>query len=204
MKKLFLLLLLLFSLASLQAQITLSPEKPGFTEVVTLTYHADQGNKALADCGCDIYAHTGVINSSSAHGSDWKKVVAEWDENKPELKLEKTADNTFQLKFKTSELYGIPPAGDLTALAFVFRNEDGTKVGKTRDGQDIFHFFKEPVFKKRPNADSISVTPHPVFTKLTCVNTAKKVRSRPFRSNCRVCASLVWIYFGLCPCSPLG
>jgi oligosaccharide 4-alpha-D-glucosyltransferase len=160
MKKLFL-LLLLFTLASLQAQITLSPEKPGFTETVTLTFHADQGNKGLADCDCEVYAHTGIINSTSAHAGDWKKVVADWGENKPELKLEKTGDNLYQLQFKISELYGIPPAGDLTALAFVFRNADGSKVGKTKEGQDIFYFFKEPVFKKRPEADSVSLTPHP-------------------------------------------
>ena len=61
MKKLSLLLLILLNLTFLGAQITLSPEKPGFSELVTLTYDATQGNGALENYKGDIYAHTGLI-----------------------------------------------------------------------------------------------------------------------------------------------
>lgn len=150
MKKLSLLLLILLNLTFLGAQITLSPEKPGFSEPVTLTYDATQGNGALENYKGDIYAHTGLITNQSSSAGDWKNVVADWGQNLPKLKLQRTGKNTYQLTFKISELYGIPPDGGVAALCFVFRNEDGSKVGKASGDKDIFYFFKNLTFKKPP------------------------------------------------------
>ncbi|MEZ4934748.1 MAG: glycoside hydrolase family 31 protein [Saprospiraceae bacterium] len=156
-------ILLFFSLLflSLHAQVYLSPEKPGFTEEVTLTYKADEGNGALADCDCDIYAHTGLLTAESSHPGDWKNVVADWGQNLEKLKLTKTGDNTYQLRFNISELYGVPPAGNVFALNFVFRNADGSKVGKAKGEQDIFYYFKKPDFKAPPTTLAESQTFEP-------------------------------------------
>ena len=163
MKKFFALLCFQFLLFSVQAQISLSPEKPGFTEEVTLTYNADEGNAALKDCGCDIYAHTGLITAESNHAGDWKKVVSDWGQNLEKLKLEKKGDNTYQLRFNISELYGVPPAGNVFALAFVFRNSDGSKVGKAQGEHDLFHYFKKPGFRTPPTTLSESKTLRPAW-----------------------------------------
>jgi oligosaccharide 4-alpha-D-glucosyltransferase len=161
MQKLSFLFLFLLSFTFLTAQITLSPEKPGFTEVVTLTYDAAQGNGALEGHKGDIYVHTGLITNQSAHAGDWKNVVADWNDNKPQLKLKRTGDNTYQLQFKITELYGVPPDGGIAALAFVFRNEDGSKVGKTTEGNDLYFFFKELTFKKPAEAFEVSQAKEP-------------------------------------------
>ena len=39
---------------------------------VTITFHADGGNRALFDRTGDVFAHTGLITSSSKDCSDWK------------------------------------------------------------------------------------------------------------------------------------
>ena len=154
---------LLFSFS--YAQVTLSPAKPGFTEEVTLTYRADEGNAALKDCACEVYAHTGIINEQSASERDWKKVVSNWGENLPKLKLTRTTDNVYELKFRITELYAIPPAGNLTALAFVFRNADGSKVGKTKDGNDIYYYFKQATFLRNPETLPVTMARAPEWAK---------------------------------------
>jgi oligosaccharide 4-alpha-D-glucosyltransferase len=148
------------------AQITVSPEKPGPTDLITLTFDATQGNGGLADCDCTVYAHTGLITSKSSGPGDWRYVASDWGENLPSMKLEKTGDNQYQLEFNIKELY---QAGDeeVLALAFVFRNEDGSKIGKASGDQDIFYFFGEkPSFEVRnPETLEVSLTPHPDWAK---------------------------------------
>ncbi|MEO1259390.1 MAG: TIM-barrel domain-containing protein [Bacteroidota bacterium] len=169
MKKIFTLFLPMCILFTANAQISLSPEKPGFTEEVTLTFKADEGNAALKDCNCDIYAHTGLITAESNHPGDWKKVVAEWGQNLEKLKLEKTGDNTYELRFNISELYGVPPAGNVFALAYVFRNAEGNKVGKAQGEHDLFHYFKKPDFRKPPTTLSVSNTFAPDWAKAATI-----------------------------------
>jgi glycosidase len=162
----FLISAILFTVGiPLAAQVYLSPEKPGFTEEVTLTYKADEGNQGLKDYSGDLYVHTGLITDQSAHGGDWKYLVADWGQNKEQLKLRKSADNTWILKFRISELYGIPPAGNVTALAFVFRSADGSKVGKAAGDADIYYYLKEPTFAKPVEVALQSSTPEPDWTR---------------------------------------
>jgi oligosaccharide 4-alpha-D-glucosyltransferase len=146
-------------------QISVSPEKPGFTEEVTLTFRADEGNQGLKDYNGDLYVHTGLITDQSAHGGDWKYVVADWGQNRDQLKMSATGDNTWVLKFKISELYGIPPAGNVTALAFVFRSADGSKVGKSKGDNDIYYYLKEPKFTAIPEVLPKSETAEPDWSR---------------------------------------
>ncbi|MEZ5172916.1 MAG: hypothetical protein R2850_05290 [Bacteroidia bacterium] len=59
-----------------QAIVTLDPPFPTGSDLVTLTYHADQGNGQLADLtpGTNVYAHTGI----TVNGSTWQYVVGDW------------------------------------------------------------------------------------------------------------------------------
>ncbi|MBK8489684.1 MAG: DUF5110 domain-containing protein [Saprospirales bacterium] len=166
MKKIGFLLLLLWTVISLRAQITVSPEKPGLTDLVTVTFDATQGNGGLTDCACDIYAHTGLITSKSSSPGDWQYVPASWGENKPALLLKSVGGNRYQLQFRIKELYQ-PGDEEVLALAFVFRNEDGSSVGKAAGDKDIFYFFGEaPAFESRdPNTLEVSLTPLPDWAK---------------------------------------
>ncbi|MBK6902231.1 MAG: DUF5110 domain-containing protein [Saprospirales bacterium] len=166
MKKPLLLLSLLLPLLHLSAQITVSPGKPEPTDLLTLTFDASQGNAGLADCDCDIYAHTGVLTDKSNGPGDWRHVAAGWGENKPALHLKKTGDNLFQLQFRMKDLY---QSGDekILAMTFVFRNADGSKTGKAEGERDIFYYLGEvPAFEdRRPEIFKVSETPHPDWAK---------------------------------------
>lgn len=48
----------------------------------------------------DIYAHTGVLTSTSATTADWKYVKAEWTDNIADCKLSKVKQNVFKLVIK--------------------------------------------------------------------------------------------------------
>jgi oligosaccharide 4-alpha-D-glucosyltransferase len=165
MKKLSFILSFLLCITFLSAQITLTPEKPGLDDLVTLTYDATQGDQGLIDIKGPIYVHTGLITIASTSPGDWKHVVADWGENKDVVRLERIDKNTYQLKFKIGELYGIGQDEPISALAFVFRNKDGSKVGKTAEGQDIFHIMKEMSFEPQQKAYETSLAKVPDWSK---------------------------------------
>jgi glycosidase len=137
------LLSLLFLSVSLDGKaqvITTAPALPIENDAVTLTFHADQGNKGLMDFTGDIYAHTGVITNKSTSGSDWKYVQAEWNENTTRLKLTRIEPNTYKLSLTPTlrEFYNVAEGETIEQLAFVFRNSDGSKTGRNANGGDIF------------------------------------------------------------------
>lgn len=139
--KLTLLTALINLLITAQGQIIVTtPNYPTPDQAVTITYNADQGNGALAGYSGDIYAHTGVITTSSTSGSDWQYVVTDWGENTPETQLTNISGDTWELTIDPSitDYYGVPQDDTILQMAFVFRNEDGSIVGKTEDEGDIF------------------------------------------------------------------
>ncbi len=120
--------------------ITTSPEYPTPDAAVTITYNADQGNAALAGYDGEIYAHTGVITSESDSPSDWKYVKTEWGENTDATQLTNISGDTWELEISPDiiDYYGVPDGETVLQLAFVFRNENGTIVGRESDGSDIY------------------------------------------------------------------
>lgn len=104
---------------------------------ITITFHADQGNKGLAGltASTPVYAHTGVI----LKGSDEWSNAPTWLDNAAKYKLTYVSTNTWQLTIPSiNEYYGTTNADDVVKLAFVFRNATGSKEGKTETGGDIF------------------------------------------------------------------
>ncbi len=116
------------------------------TDPVTVIFYADQGTAGLKEYAGDIFAHTGVITNKSTSGSDWKYVIAEWSENTEKAKLTKTGNNTYELEISPSvrQFYQVPEDEEIQKLAFVFRNEDGSKEGKATGGSDIFVDLSQP------------------------------------------------------------
>jgi 1,4-alpha-glucan branching enzyme len=134
-------LAILFFPGFLSAQIVVTmPVYPTDKDSITLTYDATKGNGALKNVPPPIYAHTGVITSLSTSSDDWRYVIAPWTTNLPKAKMTPLGNNLYQLKMAPSirSWYGVPSSEQILKMAFVFRNSDGSIVGREADGSDIF------------------------------------------------------------------
>lgn len=132
----------------LWSQVTLSPEKPGLSEEVVLTFNAAEGDAGLKGYTGDVYLHTGLITAQSSHGGDWKRVVADWNQNDERLRLTRIAPDRYQLRFRITDLYGVETNEEIYSLAFVFRSADGLRTGKAVGGTDIFYPLRESPFRR--------------------------------------------------------
>lgn len=117
--------------------VTIDPSFADRDEVITITYDATQGNGGLTDVS-QVYMHTGLITSESNSPSDWKHVVGNWGTDDPRVKMDNIGNNMHQLSYSINDFYQIPNSVAIEKLAFVFRNIDGTKEGKTAALGDIF------------------------------------------------------------------
>ncbi len=126
--------------------VTTDPEFPTENDLVTIYFHADEGNQGLMDFDGDIYAHTGVITNLSASSSNWKYVIAEWSENTDKAKLTKILDNLYSLDIEPNihDFYAVEENDTILKMAFVFRNADGSKTGRESDNGDVFVDVYEP------------------------------------------------------------
>ncbi|MGL5318973.1 MAG: alpha-amylase family glycosyl hydrolase, partial [Bacteroidales bacterium] len=108
----------------------------GSAEII---FNAEQGNEGMLNA-TSCYAHTGVITNKSTGNSDWKYAPT-WGDNSPKYKMTKVDANKWKLTITPDirAYYGIQSSDEIVQkLAFVFRNEDGSKEGKNKDGSDIF------------------------------------------------------------------
>lgn len=123
----------------LPAQIlSVSPVFPQQTDTVTIIYDATEGNGAL-DGISPVYAHTGVITTASSNPNDWRHVQGNWGTADPNVLMTDLGNNLHEIKYHIDSYYGVPSNEQVTALAFVFRNQDGSTVGRDSDGSDIFY-----------------------------------------------------------------
>lgn len=165
MKSRFLLFLLLSFSQWIYAQvITTDPAFPQVNQMVTITFHADEGNGALAGFAGDVYAHTGVITSNSTSPSDWKYVKTDWATTDAEVLMTRIATDTYQISYNIKEYYGVPDGEQVLQMAFVFRNASGSIVGRDTDGSDIFVEVFESSAELvtsfiRPTADNLILSP---------------------------------------------
>lgn len=137
--KYFFCLVALLSFYCGYSQVTIEPAFPNINSLITVYYDATQGNGGLKDCNCDVYMHTGLITDKSSSGSDWKYVQGNWGTNDPKVKMTKVADNLYSISYNIKSFYGVPDGEVVKQLAFVFRNVNGSKEGKTSTGGDIFY-----------------------------------------------------------------
>lgn len=145
--------LVLAVFAGASAQLVTSQPNPlqqGSMGIV-LTYHADSplGDKGLANLpdNTDIYAHIGVLTNKSQNTGDWKYAPFPWPNsgnaqqaNTDRNRLTRTAPNVYTLEIgNITDYFGITDASEtVTDIALVFRTADGSREGKTAEGQDIF------------------------------------------------------------------
>lgn len=135
------LLVSIFVLASLylNSQVAwLIPENPSIDDTVTLMFNPESGNKGLAGSDEDVYFHTGAITDRSIDGGDWKHIIGNWGEEDARTKMSVTEDGFHQFTMVIRDFYGIREDEKVNQLAFVFRNGNGSKVGKSKKNEDIF------------------------------------------------------------------
>lgn len=133
-------LLLLFSVALCNAQIlNVTPTFAGEDDTVTIVYNAGLGNKGLINYSSPVFAHTGLITSKSTSGTDWKYVQGTWGTFDTKVLMTNLGNNLYRIKFHLRSFYGLPSGEKALKMAFVFRSQDGSKVGREADGSDIFY-----------------------------------------------------------------
>ncbi|MFH1000888.1 MAG: TIM-barrel domain-containing protein [Bacteroidota bacterium] len=119
------------------AQLSLNVSKPLSSQKLEFVYDAGKGNKALFGLQEELYFHTGVITSTSRDAKDWKFVVGNWGKADNRVKMTALGGDKYRFEFVPDEFYNYPETTKVQQLAFVFRNENGEKVGKTDEETDI-------------------------------------------------------------------
>ncbi len=130
----------LFLLSALvcEAQVvTLNPTFVTQNDTVEVIFDATQGNAALVGVS-PVYAHTGVITNLSPTNVSWRHVQGNWGAVDPKVLMTSLGNNKHSLKFHINTFYNVPSSETVQSLAFVFRNANGSIVGRATGGGDIF------------------------------------------------------------------
>jgi alpha-glucosidase (family GH31 glycosyl hydrolase) len=139
--KLIIFLSLFFSFLTVSTvtsqEVRLDPENPPVDATVTVYYDAAKGNQSLKDYTGDVYLHTGVITNKSLDGHDWKYVVGNWGTDDKRVLMKREGPNLYSFRMQIKSFYSLRDDDIARHLAFVFRNADGTLVGKTAENEDI-------------------------------------------------------------------
>ncbi len=120
------------------AVVWTEPAFPSQLDNITLYFDASEGNGALAGFTGDVYAHTGVITNASSSPTDWKHVQGNWGTIDNQVLMTYEGNDVYSISYNIEDFYGIPPGEVVEKLAFVFRNADGSIVGRDTDGSDIY------------------------------------------------------------------
>ncbi|MEM1215195.1 MAG: alpha-amylase family glycosyl hydrolase [Bacteroidota bacterium] len=135
--------LIFWSTATYAQLLTSEPAFPTASDEVTITFDATEGTGGLADCGCDVYLHTGVITTVSTGPADWQYVQTDWGVANAAWQMTPVAGeaNKYTFTFGPSlrEYYGVPDGEEIEQIALVFRNGDGSLEGKATGGADIYY-----------------------------------------------------------------
>jgi hypothetical protein len=138
MRTIYLSVLLIFAVLGGKAQIlTSSPAFPTQTDNITIYYDATSGNGDLTGV-IPIYAHTGVITNLSSSDSDWQHVQGNWGQVDASVLMTPLGNNLHSITINPQTFYELGGGEVVSKLAFVFRNQNGTIVGRNADGSDIY------------------------------------------------------------------
>ena len=146
-----LLLTLLTFATHAQAQVTTSPVFFTDTTPVTITYDATQGNAALANFTGDIYIWTGTVTNLSTSNINWRNVKSpNFGAADPAALMTRDGGNPnlYRITFTPRTYYPIPAAETLLRLGMIFKNADGSIVGRGPGG-DIFVDATQPGLSAR-------------------------------------------------------
>ncbi|MEM9916834.1 MAG: alpha-amylase family glycosyl hydrolase [Bacteroidota bacterium] len=135
--------------------VTTEPVFPQLDDDVTIYFDASKGNGALRDFTGDVYAHTGVITDESTGPTDWQNVIGEWGTADSRTLMTRVGPNRYQLTYNIKDYYDIEDGTEVMEMAFVFRNQTGSIVGRSTDGSDIY----TPVYSSSGSLFTTIVSP---------------------------------------------
>ena len=128
------------------AQVTTEPAfiPKDYAGEILIKFNPTEGNGKMVGA-TQCYAHTGLITSKSASGSDWKYATKTWRGGEDKYKMTKEGDVWVLRIPELHSFYGCPKTEEILKLAFVFNDgPNGDKEGKTADGGDIYIDLVEP------------------------------------------------------------
>jgi 1,4-alpha-glucan branching enzyme len=123
--------------AALQAQVSLQPAFATQNDTVTILYDASLGNAGLVGVN-QVYIHTGVITNLSTSATDWRNVQGNWGTDDPNVKMTPLGNDMHSIRIHIPTFYGLASGETVSDLAMVFRNQDGSKEGKSSNNGDIY------------------------------------------------------------------
>ncbi len=122
--------------------ITYLPDHPTTEDTITIIYDASKGNGTLMNYAGSVYIHTGLLTvhtqSTGADTSDWTNVVGNWGTADPKVLMESLGNHLYRKTIPIKEFYSIQPDQEVLQIGFLFRNTNGTIVGKLGDESNIF------------------------------------------------------------------
>lgn len=126
------------SIYSFAQILDVTPAFPTIDDNVTIIYNAQEGNGALTGI-TPVYAHTGLITDQSTSPSNWLFVQGNWGTADASVLTTDLGNNQHSISIDIDQFYGIPGTTVIEELAFVFRNTDGSIVGRAASGSDIYY-----------------------------------------------------------------
>lgn len=118
--------------------VSLSNDFLYWNETTTLTFDLTKGNKELANHSGDLFLHAGLLLTGSTSEKEWKEVATAWDQNLDSYKLKREADGKYSIAIHPASFFKRTQANDVTHIAFLVRNADGSKVLRNVDGSDMY------------------------------------------------------------------
>lgn len=115
-----------------------------YTGSIKVIFDAKLGNKGMVGA-TTCYAHTGVITDASKTDKDWKH-DPKWGDNSEKYKLNPVEGKTdvWELEIPSlAEYYSLSADEKVIKLAFVFRDAQSKKQGKSADNSDILYELSE-------------------------------------------------------------
>ncbi|MBC7448152.1 MAG: T9SS type A sorting domain-containing protein [Hymenobacteraceae bacterium] len=126
------------------AQGTAVAASPTFfreTEQVTITYDASKGNAALAGFSGPVYIWTGIVTNLSLNNTTWRHVKSSnFGQGDPAALMTRSATNPnlYTIRFTPRDFYPVPANETILRLGMIFKNADGSLVGRSDTGGDFF------------------------------------------------------------------
>ncbi len=143
-----------------QGIVSLSNNFLYWDETTTLTFDLAKGNKELANHSSDLFLHAGLLLTSSTSEKEWKEVATAWDKNLDSYKLKREADGRYSIAIHPASFFKRTQANDVTHIAFLVRNADGSKVARNTDGSDMYWSISS---KQRPDITFKAPAVQPTF-----------------------------------------
>ena len=105
-----------------------------YTDSLRIIYDATNGVSGLVGAN-EVYMHSGA--EFAAFGG-WQTVVGNWGQDDGIGKMDSIAPNKWQITIYPQAYYNYAPGAALWGIFMVFRNADGSAVGKDNQNNDFY------------------------------------------------------------------